>query len=135
MNNIGEIIRTIFQEEGPKGFFKGLSASYVGCFEGGIQWVVYEKLKRFLLQKNAAIERGTSLLTPLVTPKNKGTSQSLSAVEYFLIAAVSKFVAVIATYPHEVVRTRLREQATNGAFKYSGFLQTLHSIAKEEGRR
>ena len=27
------------------GFYRGLSASYFGCIEGGFQWVIYENLK------------------------------------------------------------------------------------------
>ncbi|KAF9236083.1 mitochondrial carrier protein RIM2 [Melanogaster broomeanus] len=36
----------IFREEGIRGFYKGLSASYLGVTEGTIQWVLYEHLKR-----------------------------------------------------------------------------------------
>lgn len=133
----GDVIQTIMREEGPMGFFKGLSASYVGCFEGGIQWMAYERLKILL------VRRKTAMLQLSSPPPSKSTGGQVPAVntaaitpiEYFCLAAVSKFLAVVVTYPHEVVRTRLREQAANGAFKYSGFMQTLRTIAKEEGRR
>ncbi len=36
---------------------------------------------------------------------------------------------------YQVVRTRMREQAAFGAFKYKGFVNTLQTIAREEGRR
>lgn len=39
------------REEGFRGFWKGLSASYWGCSEGCIQFVVYEKLKKHLIEK------------------------------------------------------------------------------------
>lgn len=48
-------------------------------------------------------------------------------------AAASKFVAAGLTYPHEVIRTRLREPAENGILKYTGLWQSLTLIVKEEG--
>jgi len=134
-SSYGDIVRSIYREEGLKGFFKGLSGSYVGCFEGGIQWMVYEKLKSVLTMKNKPIVSNTvtknkskSVVTPPVEKK-------LTAWEYSVAASTAKMVAIIMTYPHEVVRTRLREQAINGAFKYTGFVNTLNIIAKEEGVR
>jgi solute carrier family 25 protein 33/36 len=43
--------------------------------------------------------------------------------------------ATIVTYPHEVARTRMREQAREGIFKYTGMWQSLGVIAREEGRQ
>ena len=40
------MIKQIFREEGIRGFYKGLTASYLGVTEGTIQWVLYERLKR-----------------------------------------------------------------------------------------
>jgi solute carrier family 25 protein 33/36 len=111
-----ECVQSIMREEGPMGFFKGLSASYIGCVEGAIQWIVYEKLKRRLVHHD--------------TDSNK-----FRGVELFCSAAASKFVAICASYPHEVVRTRLREQAANGVFRYKGFVPTLVKIGQEEGIR
>lgn len=125
--NYQEVIRAIFKEEGPPGFFKGLTASYVGCFEGGIQWIVYEKAKKFLSKPVPIVSSTGEIYTP--------SERTPTPTEYFLAAAASKFIAVCLTYPHEVVRTRMREQATNGAFKYTGFINTLKVIGREEGRR
>ncbi|KAM3577434.1 hypothetical protein VYU27_000597 [Nannochloropsis oceanica] len=118
-------ISRIYREEGVKGFWKGLSASYWGCSEGCIQFVVYEKLKKQLLIRNN--ERRSS--------QGLKESEDLPPAYTLGAAAFSKFIATTTTYPHEVVRTRLREQARNGAFKYRSMWQSLRLIAKEEGRR
>lgn len=118
-------IQTIYKEEGVRGFYKGLTASYWGCSEGCIQFVIYEKLKRRLESLHAAHREQQGM------PRDA----SLPPIQYLGAAAISKFLATITTYPHEVVRTRLREQAKNGVFKYTGMWQSLRLIAKEEGRR
>eukprot|EP00591_Stephanopyxis_turris_P002702 CAMPEP_0195520412 /NCGR_PEP_ID=MMETSP0794_2-20130614/16796_1 /TAXON_ID=515487 /ORGANISM="Stephanopyxis turris, Strain CCMP 815" /LENGTH=311 /DNA_ID=CAMNT_0040649759 /DNA_START=244 /DNA_END=1179 /DNA_ORIENTATION=+ len=119
-----DVIKTIAKEEGLGGFYKGVSASYWGCIEGSIQFMLYEKLKTKMLQKHNDLRLRQGL-----EPSDK-----LSKMTYFCSAALAKGVAAAATYPHEVARTRLREQARGGVFKYTGMWQTLSLIAKEEGR-
>ena len=51
-------------------------------------------------------------------------------LEFMLAGAISKTVASCIAYPHEVARTRLREEGS----KYNTFWQTLHTVWKEEGR-
>ena len=42
-------------------------------------------------------------------------------------------MAACLTYPHEVLRTRLRQPAENGVLKYTGLTQCLRTVLKEEG--
>lgn len=50
-------------------------------------------------------------------------------------AASAKFVAACICYPHEVIRTRLRQPAENGVRKYTGLIQCTRTIFREEGFR
>jgi hypothetical protein len=76
---IKEIVRT----EGIRGFYKGLSASYLGVTEGTIQWVLYERLKK--LSRN--------------TEGRGGMGQWFGMLGS---AGTAKCVASLITYPHEV---------------------------------
>lgn len=51
-------------------------------------------------------------------------------LEFMLAGAISKTVASCVAYPHEVARTRLREEGD----KYRTFWQTLLTVWKEEGK-
>lgn len=128
------MIKKIFREEGVRGFYKGLSASYLGVTEGTIQWVLYERLK--------ALTGGT---------QGKGGVQEWLGM--LGSAGTAKCVASLITYPHEVriaqhyvtkpmmqartqvIRTRLRQPLVDGKMKYTGLLQTLRLVIAEEGAR
>ena len=77
-------IKKIMREEGIRGFYKGLSASYLGVTEGTIQWVLYERLKK---------------LSIAVDGRQNGTLQWLGMMAS---AGSAKLVATTITYPHEV---------------------------------
>jgi solute carrier family 25 protein 33/36 len=77
------MITKIFREEGIKGFYKGLSASYLGVTEGTIQWVLYERLKRLSAD----------------TEGRGGMTQWFGMLGS---AGTAKCVASLITYPHEV---------------------------------
>ena len=120
-----DVISTIFREEGIKGFYKGIQASYWGCAEGAAQFILYEQLKTRQL-KRLNTEQAARGLPP---------TTELSHMTLFWSAAFSKMFASVFTYPHEVARTRMREQARQGAFKYEGMWQTIRLVAQEEGRQ
>mmetsp|Transcript_15640 Transcript_15640/g.19067 ORF Transcript_15640/g.19067 Transcript_15640/m.19067 type:complete len:388 (-) Transcript_15640:321-1484(-) len=120
-----DAISTIFREEGVGGFYKGIAASYWGCTEGAIQFMLYEQIKTKLRVKNNRRRAALGL----------ADTNELPALWTFLASASCKTVAAASTYPHEVARTRMREQARSGIFKYKGMWQTLGVIGKEEGRK
>lgn len=110
----------IIRSEGMKGLYKGMSASYLGVAEGTIQWVLYERLKRI----NSSSSPSSSL-----SEKSKEKLSSMVGA-----AGTAKLVASLITYPHEVVRTRLRQQTPPGQKpKYTGLLQTVKLVYKEQG--
>ncbi|KZT55256.1 mitochondrial carrier [Calocera cornea HHB12733] len=106
-------IRHIAAHEGVAGFYKGLSASYLGATEGTIQWALYENLKRMFRGQGGAVEWAGMLGA----------------------AGAAKTIASLITYPHEVVRTRLRQPLDGGVVKYRGLLQTFALVIREEGVR
>ena len=121
----GDAIKSIWKAEGIGGFYKGITASYWGCLEGSAQFLIYEQLKmRLLIRLNK--QRAEQGLPP---------TDQLPKATYFWSAAFSKMCASMFTYPHEVARTRMREQAREGIFKYKGMWQSLGVIAREEGRQ
>lgn len=117
-------LKQVLNQEGIRGLYRGLSASYLGSIEGILQWVLYEQMKHLIRQN--AIER------------MQGSPQSAydKTKEWFQrsgSAGLAKFVASIVTYPHEVVRTRLRQPTVDGKLKYTGLLQTFRLVWHEEG--
>lgn len=129
-----DAVTKIFREEGFFGFWKGVSASYYGTIESALQFTIYEGIKSRIITRNRAkLARGEFLNDP-----NKSQSpDDLTPIQYLASASLAKFVASTLTYPHEVVRTRMREQPKflGAVPQYRGMLQSLKLIAKEEGRR
>ena len=66
----------------------------VGSLETGVYFLVYERLKSYFATKQH--------------------SYSLSFIDYLVAASVAKLTAVLLCYPHEVIRTRLRQDNALG---------------------
>lgn len=113
--------RKVFKEEGIKGFYRGLSASYFGIIETIIHFVIYERLKRILREYHKH--------------NSKDHIEKNNVSDFMIAAGFSKSIASMCAYPHEVVRTRLRQEECSGPRKYKSFFQTLMLVYREEGRR
>ncbi|XP_049604342.1 solute carrier family 25 member 36-A [Syngnathus scovelli] len=120
--NAFDCVRRVYRMDGLRGFYKGMSASYAGISETVIHFVIYESIKRKLLQSRAQ----TSM-----EGEEESVKDASDFVGMMLAAATSKTCATTIAYPHEVIRTRLREEGT----KYRSFFQTLLTVPKEEGYR
>lgn len=120
--NALECVRRVYRADGLRGFYRGMSASYAGISETVIHFVIYESIKRRLLEAKA----------PPNMEDDEDTSRDASDfIGMMLAAATSKTCATTIAYPHEVIRTRLREEGS----KYRSFFQTLTTVPREEGYR
>lgn len=87
MNTL-QCARHVYQTEGIRGFYRGLTASYAGISETVICFAIYESLKKYL--KDAPLAPSAS-----GTEKNSKNFFGLMAA-----AAVSKGCASCIAYPH-----------------------------------
>lgn len=82
--------KTLWQKEGIKGFYRGLTPSLFGVSHGAVQFMAYEQLKnRWALGR-------------------KGGKEGLTNVDFLTLSAVSKMFAGSITYPYQVVRTKMQ---------------------------
>lgn len=149
-NSTADAFRKMWAAEGLGAFYSGLTPAMLGLTHVAIQFPLYE----FLKQQFTGLEMGEAPSTTGDAGKN--TTGILAAT--FL----SKVCATTATYPHEVLRTRLQTQqrmhsgsnsqaagnkpgtdkkpsgvasGTTNTLRYKGVLQTFKVILREEGWR
>jgi len=115
-SSVANIVRTIYKENGVRGFWAGITASAWGISETVVHFVIYEELKKRWQEM-----RGKEMRD------KKTTADFLGMMG---CGAVSKTVATCMAYPHEVARTRLREAGS----KYNSFWGTLAMVYREEGK-
>ncbi|XGW10584.1 hypothetical protein V3C99_012241 [Haemonchus contortus] len=113
-STILSMIRRVYKREGIRGFYKGVTASYAGVSETVIQFVIYEHLRGLLLR-----HRGQD-----------ADKEKIDFLNFMVAGGCAKFIACVIAYPHEVVRTRLREESS----VKRGFFRILCDLYKEGGR-
>ncbi|XP_060785779.1 solute carrier family 25 member 36-A isoform X2 [Neoarius graeffei] len=117
-----ECIRRVYKADGLRGFYRGMSASYAGISETVIHFVIYESIKRKLLKSKASAN---------MDDEDESVKDASDFIGMMLAAATSKTCATSIAYPHELIRTRLREEGS----RYRSFFQTLSMVVREEGYR
>ncbi|CAK5284397.1 unnamed protein product [Mycena citricolor] len=112
---------TIYRTEGISAFYRGLLPSLMGITHVAVQFPLYEQLKVWAQAGSPAPPSNQSIL---------------------LCSAIAKMTASIATYPHEVVRTRLQTQrrplaeSSDGLLNrmdQGGVVHTTRKLIKTEG--
>lgn len=87
MNTV-QCARYVYQTEGIRGFYRGLTASYAGISETIICFAIYESLKKYLKE------------APLASSTNGTEKNSTSFFGLMAAAAISKGCASCIAYPH-----------------------------------
>lgn len=102
-------LQSIVKEEGVRGLYKGLTASFLASSQAMIQFPLYEILKCLLAENSSS---------------------------HLAAGAIASSMACTLTYPSEVVRSRLQVQGcSKGPPRYKGVFGAFRTIWREEGFR
>lgn len=106
-------VRQILRSEGLPGFYRGLVPSLIGVSHGAVYFAVYEPLKSW----RAATKHGADP----------------STMDTLITSTIGKIIAASATYPYQVVRSRL--QTYDAGTEYKGIRDLVRQIRRKEGFR
>jgi len=129
-STLSNAVKTIWKGEGFRGFFTGFVPGLIGISHGAVQFMVYENLKsrrnKFLkrramqtrsrksIENNNNMNNNNNSINNIKNTINNTNSinennNKASAFDFLVIGAFSKMIATLATYPYQVMRTRLQE--------------------------
>ncbi|KAI0662871.1 mitochondrial carrier [Cubamyces menziesii] len=98
-------LSSIYRHEGLAGLYRGTSLALFGVSNGAIQFMVYEEMKRWGFErKKRQFAKAGKEYTP--------SDDKLSNTAYTLMSGASKLIALASTYPYQVVRSRIQNNAT-----------------------
>jgi len=91
----------IGRHEGLRGLYRGSTFALIGISNGALQFMAYEELKQlgFAMKRKRYEREGRTW---------REGGEKLSNVEYIVMSATSKLVALATTYPYQVIRARLQ---------------------------
>lgn len=101
----------VFGEDGVTGFWRGLKASLVLVVNPSITYGSFERLRTLLFQGRTHLAPG----------------------ENFLLGALSKAMATVATQPLIIAKVMQQSGGGGGRKKYNSFVDALTYLAKNEG--
>ncbi|KAL4423143.1 hypothetical protein ABPG77_007796 [Micractinium sp. CCAP 211/92] len=138
--------------EGLRGLYRGLLPSLLLVSHGAIQFAVYEELKS--AAQHISLERFTCSLDRLTSGRlarsggggssgggssggggngGQGALRELSPAEITAFGALSKLAASVATYPSQVLRSRLQQRMDARALRYTGVGDVIKKTLQREG--
>ncbi|CAL9135918.1 unnamed protein product [Musa textilis] len=116
-------VREVYHEAGIKGFWKGLIPTLIMVCNPSIQFMIYETSLKHLRSKRTGTKHG---------------DKNVTALEVFLLGALAKLGATVATYPLLVVKSRLQakqEIGRNATSRYTGTVDAILKMIRYEGLR
>jgi solute carrier family 25 folate transporter 32 len=114
--SIAATVRSVFRESGLGGFWRGMTANLLGLSHVAIQFPLYEFLKVWM----------------------RGPKPHESPTDLLLASSLSKMMASLVSYPHEVIRSRMMDTreirvTSTAAPTTVTFTGTCRSIYRAEG--
>ncbi|KAF8211623.1 mitochondrial carrier domain-containing protein [Mycena galopus ATCC 62051] len=117
---------SIIRSEGVSGLFRGTSLALFGVSNGALQFVVYERMKRWGFEVKKKQYR-------LAGRQWTVEADKLSNTAYSFMSGGSKLAALSLTYPYQVVRSRIQNNATSHL--YPTIPTTIRRTWAQEGIR
>lgn len=122
--NLWHGLSSTYKSEGLRGLYKGTSLALFGVGNGALQFMAYEKMKDwgFSQKRKSFAKAGKSWSTE---------DDKLSNTSYTLMSGASKLLALSLTYPYQVIRSRIQNNAT--AHLYPTILVCIRRTYAGEG--
>ncbi|KAJ3074506.1 hypothetical protein HDU98_011096 [Podochytrium sp. JEL0797] len=102
-------LKRMYRGEGVRGLYKGISMSLVGVSHGAVQFMAYEEMKKW---------RGGAKMT---------------TTDIAVMSVTSKVIAMVVTYPYQVIRARIQNQRVDSDGRYRTSFETIRRIHGGEG--
>ena len=110
-------ISNIYENEGLKGFYRGLVPALFNVAQGAVQLSIYDLLKRQISDNDD-------------NDVNDGNNKSLTTIQYVYSSSISKMLSTSIFYPLQMIRSRLQILTTNPP-NYSIIPLTVNIIRRE----
>ncbi|XP_076897844.1 folate transporter 1, chloroplastic-like isoform X2 [Bidens hawaiensis] len=116
-SGLSDAFKTILKDEGWRALYKGLSPGLFLVAHGAIQFTAYEELRKIIVdfrhKQNSSSDSSSDLLT---------------TGDYAALGASSKLAAILATYPFQVIRSRVQQRPSiDGVPRY---IDSRHAMEK-----
>lgn len=104
--NSWEALKVLIRQDGFFGLYKGILPGLFGTLNGTIQMVTYDLMKKWWLNH---LKRKQALSSP-VQGSTIEQPIKLDTYHFSIFSSLSKILAVVCTYPFQLVRARLQDQ-------------------------
>ena len=115
--NSFDAFRQLIHKDGFFGLYRGFLPGVFGTLNGTIQMVTYDLMKHFWLKH---LEHKKE--------KKQIDNAKLDTFHFSTFSSVSKIIAVVCTYPFQLVKARLQDQHQN----YKGLWDLVKTIYRYE---
>ncbi|KAL8240530.1 hypothetical protein R6Q59_013885 [Mikania micrantha] len=122
-SGFSDAFKTILKDEGWRALYKGLLPGLFLVSHGAIQFTAYEELRKIIIE-----------FRHKQNPSVNKSSDSLTTIDYATLGASSKLVAILATYPFQVIRSRLQQRPNiYGVPRYADSGHAMEKTVRLEG--